>query len=343
MKLTLTRSKSALTSLALTATLVFALVSLPVRVDASSRLVFTRKQPTTAAMLLVSGNAERSSVMIVNAGSVTVYVSNLSTVTTSTGIPIAPNQRARFLGTQDQLYGITASSTADLRITETIGSGASTDVERLNTSGISNGAGTNETVPCSDGTNLVACNALIYVLSTAITANSTTTATAAGTLAITSNATGLSSIFRSDGTKWQLLTNYAQFNSDSAPVTIATTSTSDMYLSAPVTGNLTGIDFSSLTGLTADDTNYITFTAINLGQSGGGSTAMLAVSDANTTKATGGSTITALARRTLTVHGTAGNLAVVKGDVIRVRATATGTLAGTLTLSRCVAYFTRTV
>ncbi len=341
----LTRSTSrALTSLALVAILVFALTVLPVRVaDASARLVFTRKQPTTAAMLLVASNAERSSVLVQNIGSVTVFVSNLSTVTTSTGVSIAPNQRARFVGVQDQLYGITASSTGDLRITETIGSGGSSDIERLNTSGISNGASTADTIPCSDGTNLVACNVLVFTLTSAITANSTTTSTAAGTIAITSNATGIGNVFRSDGTKWQLMGSYSQYNSDSTDVTIATTSTSDMYLSAPVTGSLTGIDFSSVSALAADDTNFITFTAVNLGQSGAGSTAMLAVSDANTTKTTGGTALTAFARRTLTVHGTAANLLVVKGDVIRIRATATGTLAGAVTVSRCIAYFTRSV
>lgn len=46
----------------------------------------------------------------------------------------------------------------------------------------------------------------VYFYTTAITANSTTTTTAAGSFAITSNATGLGSIFRSDGTKWQYLT-----------------------------------------------------------------------------------------------------------------------------------------
>lgn len=340
---TLTRSKSAIASLALIATFVFALISLPVRVAEAANLVFSRKQPTTSAgMLLVATNSSRSSVVVQNVGTSTVYLSNLSTVTSSTGFPVAPQQKAVVLNATDQLYGIAVSSTGDLRIIESIGAGGSLNIDRLNTSGISNDAAAN-TIPCSDGSNLGACSNLIYNLSTAITANSTVTATASGTFAITSNATGLGSVFRSDGSKWQLLANYTQYNSDSDTVTIATTSTSDMYLSAPVTGNLTGIDFSSLAGLTADDTNYITFTAINLGQSGVGSTAMLAVSDANTTKATGGSTITALARRTLTVHGTAGNLAVVKGDVIRVRATATGTLVGTVTLSRCIAYFTRTV
>lgn len=51
-----------------------------------------------------------------------------------------------------------------------------------------------------------------YYLTTAITANSTlddavASAPVAGDTAETSNATGLNSIFVSDGTKWQFLTN----------------------------------------------------------------------------------------------------------------------------------------
>lgn len=48
---------------------------------------------------------------------------------------------------------------------------------------------------------------LIVSLTTAITANTTTTTYAAGTLAKTTNATGQASLFRSDGTKWQFLVN----------------------------------------------------------------------------------------------------------------------------------------
>lgn len=70
---------------------------------------------------------------------------------------------------------------------------------------------------------------------------------------------------------------------------------------------------------------------------------MLAVSDANTTKTTGGTAITAVAKHALTVHGTAGNLLVTKGDILRLRATATGTLTGTVTGARAQAYFTRSV
>lgn len=53
----------------------------------------------------------------------------------------------------------------------------------------------------------------LYFLAAAVTANvtlddaETTAAPAAGDFAITSHATGIGSIFRSDGTKWQFLTN----------------------------------------------------------------------------------------------------------------------------------------
>lgn len=43
----------------------------------------------------------------------------------------------------------------------------------------------------------------IYVLDTAITANTTTTSAVAGSLGITTNATGKGKLFYSDGTKWQ--------------------------------------------------------------------------------------------------------------------------------------------
>lgn len=43
----------------------------------------------------------------------------------------------------------------------------------------------------------------IVSLTTAITANSTTTTVAAGSIGITSHATGRGKLFISDGTKWQ--------------------------------------------------------------------------------------------------------------------------------------------
>jgi hypothetical protein len=45
--------------------------------------------------------------------------------------------------------------------------------------------------------------AKFYALTTAITGNTTTTTATAGSLAITTNATGIGHLFYSDGSKWQ--------------------------------------------------------------------------------------------------------------------------------------------
>jgi len=113
--------------------------------------------------------------------------------------------------------------------------------------------------------------------------------------------------------------------------TIATTGNSDTYIIAPVSGVVSGIIFSPTAALAASDTNFITFSVTNLGQAGAGSAALLAATDANTTKTTGGSALSADTRRNLTLNGTAANLVVAKGDRLRMRAAATGTLANTVT------------
>ena len=48
-----------------------------------------------------------------------------------------------------------------------------------------------------------ASGAGIYFLTTAITANSTTTTAPKGSIGVTTNATGVGSMFISDGAKWQ--------------------------------------------------------------------------------------------------------------------------------------------
>lgn len=120
---------------------------------------------------------------------------------------------------------------------------------------------------------------------------------------------------------------------------IATTSTTDIYFQVPKSGRLAAIFFSSLAALAAHDTNFITFTVTNLGQAGAGTTEMLAASDANTTKITGGTALVANAKRTFTLSAVAGALDVVEGDTIRVRATAGGTLAGAVTVPRVAPLF----
>lgn len=119
--------------------------------------------------------------------------------------------------------------------------------------------------------------------------------------------------------------------SQAGGTTIATTGNTDEYVIAPVSGVLNEVLFSAIDALTANDTNFITFSITNLGQAGGGSTAMLAATDVNTTKATGGSALAANTKRSLTLNATLTNLVVATGDRLRIRAAASGTLANTVT------------
>jgi hypothetical protein len=119
--------------------------------------------------------------------------------------------------------------------------------------------------------------------------------------------------------------------SQAGGTTITTTGNTDEYVIAPVSGVLNEVLFSGIDALTANDTNFITWTITNLGQAGAGSTAMLAATDVNTTKATGGSALTANTKRALTLNATLTNLVVQAGDRLRVRAAASGTLANTVT------------
>ncbi|MDO8094409.1 MAG: hypothetical protein Q6360_13105 [Candidatus Brocadiales bacterium] len=113
--------------------------------------------------------------------------------------------------------------------------------------------------------------------------------------------------------------------------TIATTGNTDIYMIAPIAGNMVSCDFSALDALAANDTNYITWLFANLGQDGNSATSMLSATNTNTTKATGGTAISANTVRSLLVNETYGNSLVAAGDRLRLRASVTGTLANTVT------------
>ena len=125
----------------------------------------------------------------------------------------------------------------------------------------------------------------------------------------------------------------AGFSISQQGATIATTTggTNDVFVVVPAAGVLSAARFSGVDALTANDTNFITFSIANLGTTGAGTAAMLAATDANTTKSTGGAALTANALRSLTLNGTAANLVVAAGDRLRIRATVSGTLANTVT------------
>jgi hypothetical protein len=131
------------------------------------------------------------------------------------------------------------------------------------------------------------------------------------------------------------------FTASQQGATIATaTGNNDVFVIAPVSGVLSAAWFSGVDALTANDSNFITFSITNLGTSGSGSAAMLAATDANTTKSTGGTALVANARRVLTLNGTAANLVVAAGDRLRLRAAVTGTLANTVTFPVYLLNFT---
>lgn len=112
---------------------------------------------------------------------------------------------------------------------------------------------------------------------------------------------------------------------------IATTGNTDEYLTAGKSGRLVAAFIHALLALAVSDTNYVTVTITNLGQGGAGSAAMLAASDANTTKSTGGAALVANTKRNLTLNGTVTNLDVVEGDRLLVRFAVTGTLGAAIT------------
>ena len=118
--------------------------------------------------------------------------------------------------------------------------------------------------------------------------------------------------------------------------TIATTGNTDWYIIAPFSGLLFSVDFSATDALSTSDTNYITFTITNLGTDGSGTSVMLSSDDENTTKATGGSAISADTKRSLVVGS---NRGIEEGDRLKIRAATTGTLANTVTNSVYVLRF----
>jgi hypothetical protein len=114
------------------------------------------------------------------------------------------------------------------------------------------------------------------------------------------------------------------------PATVATTGSQELLVTAPCAGTLAGVTWVSKDALAASDTNYLTFTVVNKGQAGAGTTQMLAAAPANTTKATGGAAIAAYTGYPLSLSATPANLTVAKGDCLTIGIAATGTLANTV-------------
>jgi hypothetical protein len=124
--------------------------------------------------------------------------------------------------------------------------------------------------------------------------------------------------------------------SDCAVPTVPTAAgATAITLVMPAAGTLAGIYYVSKDALVQHATNIVTYSAITKGQAGAGTTALLAATDANTTKTTTGTAIAAYTRRAMTLHGTAANLVIAAFDVVEFIVTGGGTLANTLT-ENCV-------
>lgn len=95
----------------------------------------------------------------------------------------------------------------------------------------------------------------------------------------------------------------------------AIAATSSFLFVAPHACTITGISLANTAAIAGNDTDYWTASAVNKGPSGSGTTALLAATDPNTTKATGGTSISAYINRDFTLHATSANLDLAAGDV----------------------------
>jgi len=177
----------------------------------------------------------------------------------------------------------------------------------------------------------------LYQFTTALSSGVTATTAPIGSIGITSHATGRNKIFISTGSYWQLLSGEAALALGLA--TVATTGNTDGYIHSPIAGKLAAAIFSGVDALAQHGSNYLTFSLTNLGQAGAGSAAMLAATDANTTKTTTRSALSANNPRSLTLTATGADLVVAKNDRLRFRAAATGTLANTVTFPSVLLVF----
>lgn len=125
--------------------------------------------------------------------------------------------------------------------------------------------------------------------------------------------------------------NIATRRSSHAVPTVGTSAgTTEINVVAPMSGSIVGVFWVSKDALATSDSNYVTFALVNRG-TGGATTAVLSTSPAgvNTSKATGGTQITAYTRYAMAVNGA--NAPVNVNDVLSFQVTVTGTLANSLT------------
>lgn len=108
--------------------------------------------------------------------------------------------------------------------------------------------------------------------------------------------------------------------------TIATTGATTTYATVPKSGRVVAAYFTGIEALATHASNLVSFTIVNMGAAGAGTTDIILATAANSTNSTGGSAIAANTRRALSLHGTLTNRDVVEGDRLKIVATVTGTI-----------------
>lgn len=109
--------------------------------------------------------------------------------------------------------------------------------------------------------------------------------------------------------------------------TISATTELPPIVMPPAAGTITAVRLAVKTTVAQSDTNYWTFSGVNKGPAGSGSTALLLATDANTTKTTGGSGLTNYVARSLGLTATAANLDFAASDCLVFTATKTASAA----------------
>lgn len=107
--------------------------------------------------------------------------------------------------------------------------------------------------------------------------------------------------------------------------TITTSTGGEVLFGVPLAGTIQSISFVAKDALTKNDTNNLSFGVANKTQS---LTVVDSTAAANTTKATGGSSLTAYGSFATTLTA---NTTVAAGDLLALSATVTGTLANQVT------------
>lgn len=189
-------------------------------------------------------------------------------------------------------------------------------------------------VSVSAGTLALSASATNYVeVSRGGVVSKNTTGFTTGSVPLYQIVTGASSITTVTNKKTLLsvLSSNTKLARVQAQIATVSATTAMWRLIAPCAGSLSLLGINVGTTITANDTDYWTFDAQYKGAAGTGTTAMLAATDANTTKATGGSGLTSNVTRSFTLHGTSANLVVVKNELIIVTATKAASAANLVT------------